>query len=97
MDLGLPQLDTMTIPCVTMVGTRPFFYQIPVTQQLSDCVATGQFPPQLTVVRCCVSPARRRAAEGIEVPDYRRIALQYCDAFRGVAKDCWTVYLDGCD
>lgn len=25
-DLGLPQLDTMTIPCITMVGTRPSFY-----------------------------------------------------------------------
>ena len=96
-DLGLPQLDTMTIPCITMVGTRPFFYQIPVTQRLSDCVATGQFPPQPTVVRRCAPPARRRASEGMEVPDYRRIALQYYDAFRGVAKDCWTKYLDGYD
>ena len=50
-DLDLLQLDTMTIPCITMVGTRPFFYQIPVAQQLSDCVATGQFPSQPTVVR----------------------------------------------
>jgi hypothetical protein len=25
-DLDLPQLDTMTIPCITMVGTRPFFF-----------------------------------------------------------------------
>ena len=96
-DLGLPQLDTMTIPCITMVGTRPFFYQIPVTQQLSDSVATGQFPPQPTVVRRCAPPARRRASEGMEVPDYRRIALQYYDTFRGVAEDCWTKYLDGCD
>ena len=94
-DLGLPQLDTMTIPCITMVGTRPFFYKIPVTQQLSD-VASGQFPPQLTVVRRCAPPARRRVSEGMEVPDYRRIALQYYDAFRGVARDFWT-YLDGCD
>jgi len=95
-DLDLPQLDTMTIPCITMVGgTRPFFYRIPVTQQLSDCVATGQFPYQRTVVRRCAPPARRRAFEGMEVPDYRRIALQYYDAFRGMAKDCWTTYLDG--
>ncbi|KAF8491859.1 hypothetical protein F5888DRAFT_1860626 [Russula emetica] len=96
-DLDLPQLDTMTIPCITMVGTRPFFYQIPVTQQLSDCVATGRFPRQPTVVRRCAPPARRRASEGMEVPDYRRIALQYYDAFRGVAKDSWTTYLDGYD
>ncbi|KAF8810672.1 hypothetical protein BYT27DRAFT_7221898 [Phlegmacium glaucopus] len=96
-DLNLPQLDAMTILCITMVGTRPFFYQIPVTQQLSDCVATGQFPSQPTVVRRCAPPARRRASEGMEIPDYRRIALQYYDAFRGVAKDCWTTFLDGCD
>ena len=96
-DLNLPQLDLMTVPCITMVGTRPFFYQIPVTQQLSDCVATGQFPSQPTVARRCAPPARRRASEGMEVPDYRRIALQYYDAFRGVAKDCWATFLDGCD
>ena len=30
-DLDLPQLDMMTIPCITMMGTRPCFYQIPVT------------------------------------------------------------------
>ena len=96
-DRGLPQLDAMTIPCITMVGTRPFFYQIPVTQQLSDAVATGQFPSQPTVVRRCAPPARRRTFEGMEVPDYRRTALQYYDAFRGVVKDCWTAFLDGCD
>jgi hypothetical protein len=95
-DLGLPELDTMTIPCITMVGTRPFFYQIPVTQQLSNSVVSGQFPPQPTVVRRCAPPARRRASEGMEVPEYRRTALQYYDAFRGVAKDCWTMFLGGC-
>ena len=96
-DLDLPQLDIMTIPCITMVGTRPFFYQIPVTQQLSSCVATGQFPSQPTVVTRCAPPARRRASEGMEVPDYRRIALQYYDAFRGLVKDCWAPFLDGCN
>ena len=58
---------------------------------------TGQFPSQPTVVRRCGPPARRRAFEGMEVPDYRRVALQYYDAFRGVAKDCWATILDGCD
>ena len=59
--LNLPQLDTMT------VGTRPFVYQVPVTQQLSDCVAAGQFSPQPTVVILCALYARRRASEGMEV------------------------------
>ncbi|KAM6489739.1 hypothetical protein JOM56_014762 [Amanita muscaria] len=48
--LGLPTFDIMTIPCITMVGTRPFFYKVPVTMQLSDCVANGQYPSQPTVV-----------------------------------------------
>jgi hypothetical protein len=96
-NLGLLPLDMMTIPCITMVGTRPFFYQVPVTRQLSECVAEGQFPPQPTVVTRCSPPARRRAFEGMEVPDYRHIALQYYDAFRGLAKNCWTAFLNGCD
>ena len=33
----------------------------------------------------------------MEIPDYRRIALQCHEAFRGVAKDCCTTFLDGCD
>ena len=57
-DLNLPQLNMMTIPCIAMVGTQPFFYQIPVTQQLSNCVATGQFPSQPTVIRHCAPLAR---------------------------------------
>ena len=57
-DLNLPQLDMMTIPCIAMVGTQPFFYHIPVTQQLSHCVATGQFPSQPTVIRHCAPLAR---------------------------------------
>ena len=43
-EMGLPTLDTMTIPCITVMGTRPLFYKVPVTQHLSDCVVTGQFP-----------------------------------------------------
>jgi hypothetical protein len=95
-NLDLPLLDAMTIPCITMVGTRPFFYQVPVTRQLSDSVVTGQFPPQPTVVKRCAPPARRRASEGMEVPDYRRTALQYYDAFRVLAQDLWSAFLDGC-
>ncbi|KAM6489558.1 hypothetical protein JOM56_014977 [Amanita muscaria] len=48
--LRLPTFDIMTIPCITMVGTRPFFYKVPVTMQLSNCVANGQYPSRPTVV-----------------------------------------------
>jgi hypothetical protein len=96
-ELGLATLNTMTIPCITMVGTRPFFYKVPVTEKLSDCVSSGQYPPQPTIVTHCSPPARRRASEGMEVPDYRRAALQYYDAFHVLARACWTPFLDGCE
>jgi hypothetical protein len=92
-DLGLQPLDSMTVPCITMVGTRPFFYKVPVTKQLSDAVISGQYPQQPTIVTRCAPPARRRASEGMEVADYRKVALQYYDAFRGLAKDCWSAFL----
>jgi hypothetical protein len=91
--IGLQPLDLMTIPCITMVETRPFFYRVPVIRQLSDAVATGQYPLDPTIVTCCARPARRREIEGMDVPDYRQIALQYYDAFRGLARSCWTQFL----
>ena len=91
----LPLLDSMTIPCIAMVGTRQTFYLVPVTQKLSNCVMTGQIPRQPTIVKRCTPPARLRASEGMEIPDYRRIALQYYDSFRVVARDSWMAFLDG--
>jgi hypothetical protein len=91
----LPRLASMTIPCIAMIGTRPFFYKVPVTTQLSSAVADGKYPEQPTIVTCCAPPARHQAFEGMEVPDYRRTALQYYDAFRGLAKSCWTASLEG--
>ena len=94
--MGLPTLDTMTIPCITVWGTRPLFYKVPVTQHLSDCVATGQSPTQQTVVTRCGPPAPPEAHEGMKSPDYRRIALCYYEAFRDLAEDCWAPFLTGC-
>lgn len=33
----------------------------------------------------------------MEVPDYRRAALQYYEAFHGLARAFWTVFLYACD
>ncbi len=48
--VGLVELDTMVIPCITMIGTRPIFYKVPVTKALSDAVVTGRYPQQRTIV-----------------------------------------------
>ncbi|TEB33242.1 hypothetical protein FA13DRAFT_1812970 [Coprinellus micaceus] len=91
----LPPLDLMNIPCIAMVGTRPFFYKVPVTQELSAAVISGQYPEQPTIVTRCAPPPRRRSFEGMEFPNYRRVALQYYSAFRGFAKDCWIEFIAG--
>ena len=89
--MGLPTLNTMTIPCITMVGTRPTFYLVPVTRELSDAVTTGQWPEVETEVLKCVTVAgrHRRLSEGMEVPEYRKVAFRRMIAFRAIAKSHW--------
>jgi hypothetical protein len=94
--MGLPTLDTMVIPCITVEGTRPLFYKVPVTQHLSNCVATGQFPEEQTVVTRCGPPAPSEAHVGMESLDYRRTALRYYYTFCDSAKDCWAPFITGC-
>ena len=92
---GLPILDAMTIPCITMVGTRPTFYLVPVTQALSDAVVTGQYPETPTTVVKCVTYLghNRRISEGMETPEYRQLAFQCFVAFKGLAKEYWEKFL----
>jgi hypothetical protein len=93
--MGLHPLDTMTIPCITMIGTRPTFYLVPVTKALSDAVITGQWPAVKTEVAKCVTVAghNRRSSEGMETPEYRRVALQRFIAFKALAKNQWEKFL----
>ncbi|KAG1751461.1 uncharacterized protein EDB91DRAFT_1298392 [Suillus paluster] len=91
----LPILDTMTIPCITLVGTRPTFYLVPVTQALSVAVVTGQYPEVPTKVVKCVTflGHNHRSSEGMETPKYRRLAFQRFVAFRDLAKGFWQTIL----
>ena len=82
--LGQCELDTMTIPCITMIGTRPIFYLVPVTQGLSQAqaVATAQYPTNPTVVKKCVAASNSdRLSEGMETVDFQQVALQHYTAF----------------
>jgi hypothetical protein len=94
--MDLPTLDAMTIPCITVKGTRPLFYKVPVTRHLSDCVATGKTPMEQTVVTRCGPPAPPEPYEGMEFLDYRCTALRYYYTFRDLAEDCWAPFLTGC-
>ncbi|KAK0234770.1 hypothetical protein EDD85DRAFT_845331 [Armillaria nabsnona] len=86
----LDPLDSMIIPAITVIGTRPVFYKIPVTRELSDAITTAQYPVSKTeVVKCVVAPHSRRLSEGMEVPEFRREVLQHYEAFRKMSKECW--------
>jgi len=92
--LGQHELDTMTIPCITMIGTRPIFYLVPVTQGLSQAVATAQYPTNPTVVKKCVVASNScRLSEGMETVDFRQVALQHYTAFRTLAESHWSAFI----
>ena len=61
---GLDPLDAMTIPCIAMAGTRPTFYLVMVTTELSNAVITGQYPATPTVVLRCMTVATHQYRDG---------------------------------
>lgn len=92
---GLVPLDAMTIPCITMVGTRPTFYLVPVTKMLSNAVVTGQYPEAPTEVVKCITPLgyNHQTDGGMETPAYRQLAFQRFLAFKDLAKVYSQTYL----
>ena len=90
--LGEPELDSMAIQCIAMVGTRPTFYLVPVTQHLSESIIRGTIPTVNTVVtKCVVVSNRHLLSEGMESPDFRQVALQHFTTFRTLAMAHWPV------
>jgi len=57
---GLNPLDNMTIPCVTLSGTCPTFYLVPITSALDDAVRVGILPTVETRVLRCETLATHR-------------------------------------
>ncbi|KAG1845793.1 hypothetical protein C8R48DRAFT_765165 [Suillus tomentosus] len=88
---GLHPLDAMTMPCITMIGTRPTFYLVPVTKALSDAVISCQYPSARTEVLKCEVASDHNG--GMEAPEYRGMALQYYVAFKSLAKSHWEKFL----
>ncbi|KAG2068848.1 hypothetical protein BDR04DRAFT_1157349 [Suillus decipiens] len=90
-EMGLHPLDAMTMPCITMIGTRPTFYLVPVTKMLSDAVISCQYPSDRTEVLKCEVASDYDG--GMEAPEYRSVALQYYVAFKSLAKSHWEKFL----
>ncbi|KAG1870018.1 hypothetical protein F4604DRAFT_877564 [Suillus subluteus] len=76
-------------------NTRPIFYLVPVTEALSVAVATGQCPEaRTTVVRCVTLLGHNhRISQGMETPEYRRVAFQRFLAFKDLAKEYWQTFI----
>jgi hypothetical protein len=81
----------MNMPCMTMVGTRPTFYFVPVTRALADAVATGrQTEDRMEVLKCEITGYDG----GMEKQEYyRKVALQHLFAFKAVAERQWKKFL----
>ncbi|KJA26788.1 hypothetical protein HYPSUDRAFT_63566 [Hypholoma sublateritium FD-334 SS-4] len=92
---GQPILEAMTIPCITMFGTTPTFYLVPVTRELSDAVKTAQYPTSQTQVLKCVTVVthQRRLSDGMADTEFRKLALARFVAFKTLAKSYWQQYL----
>lgn len=82
---GLPALPRTLMPGITMVGTSPIFYRIPVSTQLLDALVTASFPEDETVVLKFIPPVpnvERYFSDGMRALENRRIVLQCFEAFK---------------
>jgi hypothetical protein len=75
------------MPGITMSGTTPTFYKIPITTDLVQHVAGGTYPPDPIHVTFCLPPVprpARRDSEGVIPLDNRRPFLSCYEAFKTV-------------
>ncbi|KAK0221372.1 hypothetical protein IW262DRAFT_1373266 [Armillaria fumosa] len=83
--IGLPTIQAKVFAGITLMGTAPRFYKIPITADLLQSIMTAQFPPQKTVVHRLIPPVPDIAqflANGMRPLENRRIILQCFEAFK---------------
>jgi hypothetical protein len=83
--LGQDPIAHKVVPGITLKGTSPIFYKIPVTTQLAQSVALGVYPAAPTVVHAhlpTVSRPARRLSEGMKPLDNRASILSCYEAFK---------------
>ncbi|KAF8964281.1 hypothetical protein BDZ97DRAFT_1660604 [Flammula alnicola] len=82
---GLPALPPTLMLGITMVGTAPIFYRIPVSTKLLDALVTASFPEDETIVLKCIPPVcavESYFSDGMRPLDNRHIVLQCFEAFK---------------
>ncbi|KAK0462365.1 uncharacterized protein EV420DRAFT_1761604 [Desarmillaria tabescens] len=85
--LGQDPIAHKIMPGITMTGTSPVFYKIPVTTELADSVSMGQYPPTRTVVHAHLPPVlrpARRLSEGFSKFVSQKSFLSTLDMSYGV-------------
>jgi len=83
--LNLAPLEYKLMAGITMTGTCPTFFKIPVTSELMEAVRLGQYPPTPTVVAMHIPEVPRpahRLSEGMRPLDNRRKILACFEAFK---------------
>ncbi|KAK7037237.1 hypothetical protein VNI00_011228 [Paramarasmius palmivorus] len=81
---GLEPFTEKVIPGITMAGSVPTFFQIPVSEELASHVCHGLYPPQATKVTYYPSSLPRRFREGMKSIENRRHILSCFEAFKPI-------------
>ncbi|OBZ65509.1 hypothetical protein A0H81_14462 [Grifola frondosa] len=85
---GLPRLPSTVFPGITMIGTAPIFYRIPVTEELLTVVATAAYPSDhRTVVQRFIPPVTHPqlyVQQGLVPLDNRYVVMQCFEAFKSL-------------
>ena len=83
--LGQDPIAHKLMPGISLKGTSPIFYKIPVTIQLAQSVALGVYPAVPTVVHAhlhAVARPARRLSEGMKPLDNRATIFACYEAFK---------------
>ena len=81
-DYGHNLLDRMVFPCISMCGTYPNFYLVPVTMNLSDCVSEVTYPSDRTLVLRHIPMVSRRETDTMVYLRDKIKILQCLEAFK---------------
>lgn len=85
--------DKYVFPCITMVGTYPVFYKIPITKTLSECVEKGTTPKEETIVfRCNPKEIDQPLTTGMLLKKDRKIIVRHFLAFKQIYQQWSTSY-----
>lgn len=83
--LSQDPIDAKVVPGITLKGSSPIFYKVPVTAELARAVALGLYPATPTVVHAhlpVIPRPPRRLSEGMKPLDNRASILACYEAFK---------------